>query len=88
MMPGLLPWGCEGQLSVANPDYRALADKAHAEADAALLDNVRDRCLRSAAAFPAAKPNSPPPPRPKPPPDPVNGTKTGKWCAYESGCDC
>ena len=51
MMPGLLPWGCEGQLSVANPDYRALADKAHAEADAALLDNVRDRCLRSAAAF-------------------------------------
>lgn len=36
---------------MANPDYRALADKAQAEADAAQLDNVRDRCLRSAAAF-------------------------------------
>lgn len=36
---------------MANPDYRALAAKAHAEADNALLDNVRDRCLRSEAAF-------------------------------------
>lgn len=36
---------------MANPDYRALADKAQAEAAAAQLDNVRDRCLRSAAAF-------------------------------------
>lgn len=36
---------------MANPDYRALAAKAHAEADDALLDNVRDRCLRSEAAF-------------------------------------
>ena len=36
---------------MANPAYRALAAKAHAEADAATLDNVRDRCLRSEAAF-------------------------------------
>ncbi|HKY81761.1 MAG TPA: hypothetical protein VJM09_09860 [Sphingobium sp.] len=36
---------------MANPDYRALAAQAHNEADAATLDNVRDRCLRSEAAF-------------------------------------
>lgn len=33
--------------------YRAQADKARAEADAADLANVRDRHLRSAAAFDA-----------------------------------
>jgi hypothetical protein len=33
--------------------YRAQAAKAQAEADAALLDNVRDRCMRSVAAFEA-----------------------------------
>jgi hypothetical protein len=31
--------------------YRELAARAQAEADAASLDNVRDRALRSAAAF-------------------------------------
>lgn len=36
---------------MANPDYRALAAKARGEADSATLDNVRDRCLRSEAAF-------------------------------------
>jgi hypothetical protein len=36
---------------MANPDYRALAAQARGEADAATLDNVRDRCLRSEAAF-------------------------------------
>ncbi|ETI65350.1 hypothetical protein C100_02505 [Sphingobium sp. C100] len=36
---------------MANPDYRALAAKARSDADIALLDNVRDRCLRSEAAF-------------------------------------
>jgi hypothetical protein len=36
---------------MANPDYRALAAQAHAEADAAALDNVRDRALRSEAAL-------------------------------------
>ncbi|NWK98201.1 hypothetical protein DM806_21550 [Sphingobium lactosutens] len=36
---------------MANTDYRALAAKAHDEAAAATLDNVRDRCLRSEAAF-------------------------------------
>lgn len=36
---------------MANPDYRALATVARNEADAATLDNVRDRCLRSEAAF-------------------------------------
>jgi hypothetical protein len=33
--------------------YRAQADQARAEADAAALDNVRDRLLRSAVAFEA-----------------------------------
>ncbi|MCP1468669.1 hypothetical protein J3E64_000336 [Sphingobium sp. OAS761] len=36
---------------MANPDYRALAAKAHDEAAAATLANVRDRALRSKAAF-------------------------------------
>lgn len=36
---------------MAGPDYLALAAKAHDEAAAATLDNVRDRCLRSEAAF-------------------------------------
>lgn len=36
---------------MANPDYRALAAQARSEADAAGLDNVRNRCLRSEAAF-------------------------------------
>ncbi|WP_311271221.1 hypothetical protein [Sphingobium sp. WCS2017Hpa-17] len=36
---------------MANPDYRVLAAKAHDEAAAATLDNVRNRCLRSEAAF-------------------------------------
>lgn len=31
--------------------YRGQAARAQAEADAALLDNVRDRALRSVAAF-------------------------------------
>ena len=31
--------------------YRGLAARAHCEADEATLDNVRDRALRSAAAF-------------------------------------
>ncbi|SES20642.1 hypothetical protein [Sphingobium sp. YR768] len=36
---------------MANPDYRSLATKAHDEAAATTLANVRDRCLRSEAAF-------------------------------------
>lgn len=36
---------------MANPDFRALAGQARIDADAAKLDNVRDRCLRSEAAF-------------------------------------
>lgn len=36
---------------MANPDYRTLAAQARTDADAAKLDNVRDRCLRSEAAF-------------------------------------
>lgn len=36
---------------MANPDYRVLAATARTDADAAVLDNVRDRCLRSEAAF-------------------------------------
>jgi len=31
--------------------YRARADDARADANAATLDNVRDRCLRAAAAW-------------------------------------
>lgn len=31
--------------------YQGQAAKAQAEADAAILDNVRDRCLRSAQAW-------------------------------------
>lgn len=33
--------------------YRTQADKARADADAATLDNVRDRALRAVAAFDA-----------------------------------
>lgn len=33
--------------------YRARASEARADADAATLDNVRDRCLRAAAAWEA-----------------------------------
>ncbi|MEK7343909.1 MAG: hypothetical protein AABZ73_08815 [Pseudomonadota bacterium] len=36
---------------MAHPDYHALAAEARSQADAAVLDNVRDRCLRSEAAF-------------------------------------
>lgn len=36
---------------MTHPDYRALAAQARSEADAATLANVRDRCLRSEAAF-------------------------------------
>ncbi|AMK22414.1 hypothetical protein VVT58_08495 [Sphingobium sp. SJ10-10] len=36
---------------MANPDFRALASQARSEADATTLDNVRQRCLRSEAAF-------------------------------------
>ena len=32
-------------------NYRRLAAQARTEADAASLDNVRERCLRSAAAW-------------------------------------
>lgn len=37
--------------------YRGQAERAQAEADAATLDNVRDRALRSAAAFDAMAAN-------------------------------
>jgi len=33
--------------------YRSRASEARAEAEAATLDNVRDRCLRAAAAWEA-----------------------------------
>lgn len=36
---------------MAHADYHALAAEARNQADAAVLDNVRDRCLRSEAAF-------------------------------------
>jgi len=36
---------------MAGPDYHALAAKARADADAATLENVRERCLRSASAW-------------------------------------
>ncbi|MFZ2998257.1 hypothetical protein [Sphingobium sp.] len=36
---------------MAHPDYHALATEARKQADATTLDNVRDRCLRSEAAF-------------------------------------
>ncbi|WHO37840.1 hypothetical protein PMI04_014860 [Sphingobium sp. AP49] len=36
---------------MANPDYRALAAQAHADAGATSLANVRDRCLRAEAAW-------------------------------------
>lgn len=36
---------------MAQSNFRENAERAQAEADAASLDNVRDRCLRSAAAW-------------------------------------
>ncbi|MGC6401182.1 hypothetical protein ACNI3Q_11460 [Sphingomonas sp. FW199] len=36
---------------MAQPPYRENAARARAEADAAILDNVRDRALRSEAAW-------------------------------------
>ena len=36
---------------MTSPDYRALAAQARSDADAATLDNVRQRCLRSETAF-------------------------------------
>lgn len=36
---------------MAVTDYRALAAQARTDADAATLDNVRDRCLRAEAAW-------------------------------------
>lgn len=36
---------------MAAPDYRTLAAKARTDADAATLNNVRDRCLRAEAAW-------------------------------------
>jgi hypothetical protein len=33
------------------PDYRSLAAQAHKDAEAATLDNVRERCLRAEAAW-------------------------------------
>jgi len=36
---------------MSHPDYRGLAAQARSQADAATLDNVRFRCLRSEAAF-------------------------------------
>jgi len=39
------------EFAMALTDYRALAASAHAEADAATLANVRDRCLRAEAAW-------------------------------------
>jgi hypothetical protein len=38
-------------MTVQSDFYRARAIDARADADAASLDNVRDRCLRSAAAW-------------------------------------
>jgi hypothetical protein len=49
MAPGLS--SSRRSVAMANPDYHALAAKAHDDAAAAKLDNVRDRCLRSEAAF-------------------------------------
>ncbi|KFG90775.1 hypothetical protein BV98_001487 [Sphingobium herbicidovorans NBRC 16415] len=36
---------------MSHPDYHGLAAQARRDADAATLDNVRYRCLRSEAAF-------------------------------------
>jgi hypothetical protein len=38
-------------MTVQSDFYRARALEARADADAASLDNVRDRCLRAAAAW-------------------------------------
>jgi hypothetical protein len=40
-------------MSTHHDFYAARAAEAHAEADKAVLDNVRDRCLRAAAAWEA-----------------------------------
>ncbi len=36
---------------MAPPDYRTQAARCRAEAEAATLDNVRERCLRAEAAW-------------------------------------
>lgn len=36
---------------MADPTYRLFAERARSEADAATLDNVRDRALRCEAAW-------------------------------------
>lgn len=36
---------------MAGTDYRSLAAQANADAQAATLDNVRDRCLRAESAW-------------------------------------
>jgi hypothetical protein len=40
-------------MSTQHDQFAARAEEARAEADAATLDNVRDRCLRAAAAWEA-----------------------------------
>jgi hypothetical protein len=40
-------------MSTQHDFYMTRAAEAHADADAATLDNVRDRCLRAAAAWEA-----------------------------------
>jgi hypothetical protein len=40
-------------MSTHHDFYKARADEARADAEASGLDNVRDRCLRSAAAWDA-----------------------------------
>jgi hypothetical protein len=40
-------------MSTQHDFYTARAAEAHADAEAATLDNVRDRCLRAAAAWEA-----------------------------------
>jgi hypothetical protein len=40
-------------MSTQHEQFSARADEARADAEAATLDNVRDRCLRAAAAWEA-----------------------------------
>ena len=40
-----------GKMADLLASYRGYAEKAQSEADAATLDNVRDRCLRAAEAW-------------------------------------
>ncbi len=40
-------------MTTQHDQFAARAEEARAEADAATLDNVRDRCLRAAAAWEA-----------------------------------